>query len=209
MIRPRPATAVCACLVFLACRSTATPAGPEPADRALAAELLQMSLADQDARAAWLALPRDASGRTGPDGEAAAELVQRLDREHTQRMKQIVAEHGWPTRSLVGVEGSHAAWLLVQHADRDPEFQAKCLELMRAAVAAGEADASELAYLEDRVRVAQGRLQLYGTQLESDGTGGWRAKPVEDPGGLDARRAKLGLPPMADYLEMVRQMQGR
>jgi hypothetical protein len=42
------------------------------------------------------------------------------------------------------------------------------LELLRAAVDAGEAAASDLAYLEDRVRVFAGQPQLYGTQFMYD-----------------------------------------
>jgi hypothetical protein len=37
-------------------------------------------------------------------------------RRHTERMREIVANHGWPGRSLVDEDGAHAAWTLVQHA---------------------------------------------------------------------------------------------
>jgi hypothetical protein len=74
----------------------------------------------------------------------------------TRRIREIVESHGWPGRSLVGEDGAAAAWLLVQHADDDPAFQERALELMRTAVDAGDADAQQLAYLVDRVRVAVG-----------------------------------------------------
>jgi hypothetical protein len=56
-------------------------------------------------------------------GLAAAEHLQAVDAANTARMKRIVAERGWPGRSLVGDDGAQAAWLLVQHADHDPAFQ--------------------------------------------------------------------------------------
>ncbi|MGD2109344.1 MAG: hypothetical protein PVI86_08115, partial [Phycisphaerae bacterium] len=56
--------------------------------------------------------------------------IQETDRRHTARMKEIVAGHGWPTRTAVGSDGARAAWLLVQHAGLDPGFQRKCLTLM-------------------------------------------------------------------------------
>lgn len=124
-----------------------------------------------------------------------------MEEEHarTARIREIVAERGWPGRSLVGDDGASAAWLLVQHADDDPSFQERTLELMRAAVEAGEADARDLAYLVDRVRVAHGKPQLYGTQFGRSGP-----QPIEDEEHLDERRAAVGLEPFADYAARFR-----
>jgi len=65
---------------------------------------------------------------------------------------------------------------------------------MRAAVDAGEAPAARLAYLEDRVRVALGRPQLYGTEEIQLPGRDWELLPVEDPARLNERRAAVGLP---------------
>jgi hypothetical protein len=48
--------------------------------------------------------------------------------------------------------------------DADRDFQRFCLGLLADAVAAGQADPSHLALLTDRVRVAEGRPQVYGIQ---------------------------------------------
>lgn len=56
-----------------------------------------------------------------------------LDKNHTERLKEVVVKIGWPTASKVGSEAASAAWLLVQHADHDPEFQEYCLGLMHQA----------------------------------------------------------------------------
>src|SRR5262245_19021741 len=69
--------------------------------------------------------------------------MQAVDTKHTARMKAIIAEHGWPGRSLVGDDGAHAAWLLVQHADAS--FMAQSLPLMEHAVSRGEASAKDYA----------------------------------------------------------------
>lgn len=129
----------------------------------------------------------------------AASLVLRLldiDRRNTRYMQQLVAAVGWPGQSLVGHRGAFAAWLLVQHADRELAFQQQCLGLLTAAVAAGEAEARHLAYLVDRVRVAEGKPQVYGTQC------GWHGqpRPIENPQQVDERRAAVGLEPLAEYL---------
>jgi len=90
-----------------------------------------------------------------------------------------------------------------QHADRDPELQRTFLEALRGAVADGEASPGNLAYLEDRVRVADGRPQLYGTQFTVT-NGELRPSPIEDPQRLDERRAEAGLDPFAVYEARMR-----
>lgn len=114
-------------------------------------------------------------------------------------MQAIVAAHGWPGRSLVGADGATAAWLLVQHADADRTLQGRCLALLEAAVAAGEAEPSELAYLTDRVRCGAGLPQLYGTQMREH-EGRYAPQPIEDGANVDARRAAVGLGPLAEYV---------
>jgi uncharacterized protein DUF6624 len=87
-----------------------------------------------------------------------------------------------------------AAWLLVQHAP--PEFQEQCLPLLEEAAARGNASPRDAAYLRDRVLLHRGEPQLYGTQyIVRDGV--LTLWPVQDPEGLDERRAALGLEPEA------------
>jgi hypothetical protein len=56
--------------------------------------------------------------------------VASVDAGNLAWLKETVAEVGWPGRSMVGEDGAHAAWLLAQHADRDPAFQRRCLDLV-------------------------------------------------------------------------------
>ena len=116
------------------------------------------------------------------------------------RLKEIIDEHGWPTYDLVGKKGEEAAWVIAQHADLDPEFQQQALELLRAAVADGQASLGNLAYLEDRVAVANGEPQTYGTQVGCQPNGPVPATPIEDEAGLEERRKEAGLDPYADYV---------
>jgi hypothetical protein len=67
--------------------------------------------------------------------------------ENTDRLREIVREYGWPGVSLVGEQGSDAAWLLAQHADRQLDFQREVLPLLERAVDAGEAKPAHVAYL--------------------------------------------------------------
>lgn len=124
-----------------------------------------------------------------------------VDLKNTERMKQIIAEIGWPTISKVGVEGASNAWLLVQHADHDMVFQSECLRLMKEAPA-GEVNVINVAYLEDRVRVNEGRGQLYGTQFTQEG-GKHIPKTIEDVGDIDTRRAQVGMGPLLEQIQLM------
>ena len=151
------------------------------------------------------------------DADLRAELLRRVDREQAARrandwaaaaaadagnlpwLKQVIAEHGWPGRSLVGEDGAHAVWLLVQHADAEPGFQRRCLDLLTTAAGVGEASPVEMAYLTDRVLLAEGQPQEYGTQAVAGGDR-WVPRDLRDPGTVDERRAAVSLGPLADYL---------
>jgi hypothetical protein len=144
------------------------------------------------------------AGGVKPTLEEVKTLME-VDTDNRTWLKGIIEKQGWPGKTLVGVDGAHMAWLMVQHADADLPFQKKCLELLKAAVKEGEATGVDLAYLTDRVLAAEGRKQRYGTQLEQR-EGKMVLKPVEDEANLDARRKELGMEPIAAYLEAATRM---
>jgi hypothetical protein len=151
----------------------------------LRAELLQRVAADQEARHAL-----DAEAMAAADGE------------NLPWLRQVITDVGWPGKSVVGADGAHAAWLLAQHADRDPAFQRQCLDLLTAAVARGEATVVEQAYLTDRVLLHEGKPQEYGTQaIARDGR--FVARNLRDPEHVDQRRASVGLGSLAGYLALM------
>ncbi len=128
-----------------------------------------------------------------------------VDIRNTQRLKQIIREIGWPSISKVGREAANYAWLLAQHADHDVAFQRDCLHLMQQSM--NDVDATTVAYLEDRVRVNEGRPQLYGTQYYEDEQGVFGPKPIEQPDEVDERRKVVGLEPLAQYDRAMRELQ--
>jgi hypothetical protein len=156
-------------------------------DADLRAELLRRAEPDQAARLA---------------GDPAA--WERVDAENLPWLRQVIAEAGWPGRSAVGDDGAAAAWLLVQHADGDPAFQRRCLSLLTAAAEDGQATMAQVAYLTDRVLMAEQQPQEFGTQCVGR-AGRWEPWPVRDPDRVDERRAAMSLGPLADYLALIRQ----
>ena len=119
-------------------------------------------------------------------------------------MKQVVKRHGWPGKTLVGTDGANAAWLLVQHADLDREFQKECLKLIEAAFKRKEVSGQQLAYLTDRVRVGEKKRQIYGTQFELR-DGRYVPQPIEDEANVDRRRKQMGLQCLAEYTKTLNQ----
>lgn len=154
-------------------------------DEALRAELLAMRAEDQAMRRG-----------------VAANITRwdpQVDRRHTTRLRAILSEHGYPGKSLVGEDGASAAWLIAQHSDHDRDFQREFLARMAVAVNSGEADPSNYAYLTDRVFLATGKSQVYGTQFQQEGDS-ITLLPVEDPQRLDERRHSVGLQDETEYL---------
>ena len=146
------------------------------------------------------------------DDRTADELFGQMgavDRGNTAWMEEILEERGWPGWSLVGEDGSTAAWALVQHADLNPELQERALAYLMGAVEADDASAGDLAYLIDRVRVANGLPQVYGTQIGPGPDGDLAPRtPIEDPVNVDARRAEAGLGTLEEYYDEIREAFG-
>src|SRR3712207_1125789 len=63
-----------------------------------------------------------------------AEEMRRIHERNNGRMREIIEQYGWPGRGLVGEDGCEAAWLIVQHAVLEPDFQRQCLPLLEQAV---------------------------------------------------------------------------
>lgn len=129
-----------------------------------------------------------------------------VDQDNTAWLKKVVAEKGWPTSTMVGEDGSKAAFLIAQHATLAPGFQEKVLALMQAALERKEADPADFAMLQDRVLLRQGKPQLYGTQFGTDADGTMFLDDTQYLDGLDSRRRAMGLPPIADYKKSLSEL---
>ena len=124
------------------------------------------------------------------------------DSLNTFRVSEILDQKGWLGPKEVGEYASGTFYIVIQHAPLT--VQEKYLPLMQKAVKDGNASATNLAYLEDRILMRNNKPQRYGSQVTSDKvTNEWILHPVEDPANLDARRAAVGLGPISEYLEMM------
>lgn len=153
-------------------------------------ELLAMQVEDQRYRQEIHAFMKE--GKPVP-----AELWEKqgaIDQKNMKRLEEIIEKHGWPGKSLVGEEAAGTAFLILQHSES--KTLERYLPLLKEAAAKGEANPADAAMAEDRVLMNQGKKQIYGTQIKNK-----ELYPIEDEANVDARRAAVGLPPLAEYLK--------
>lgn len=169
-------------------------------------ELLRRSLVDQALRASLSSFDGAAVyGQARPTAALRAydEFVfNRMctsDEDNLNWLKERISSSGWFDIRRYGAAADNAAWLLVQHADGDPAYQASVAVLLEPKVASGDTNPANFAFLRDRIAVRNGVPQRFATQAECV-EGKWLAPKIEDPAGLDARRAAMGLEPYRDQL---------
>ena len=137
--------------------------------------------------------------------ERIADRTEEVDVEHADELKAYLDDNPWPCRETIGPVADDAAFLLVQHADHDSDFQRRVLEELEKLADEQRTDTENFALLYDRVAVNQDEPQRYGTQGDCT-EDGWKMNDVEDPDKLDERRAELNLMPMESYRQLVEQM---
>lgn len=149
-----------------------------------------------------------ASIKEDPNRIHALTMIAQFDKQHAQTLETIIDRFGWPTRDMVGLKAVQGAYIAVQHADHDPEFQSECLALIKKQVDDGELPGAFLALMTDRVSLSRGDPQIYGTQMtmSPDEFGVMRAVPSAEiwrAETLDQRRSALGMPPHQRFIEAI------
>ena len=94
----------------------------------------------------------------GFESEEMRELIQTMNEKDSinlVKVENILEGRGWLGPDVIGPQGSTTLFLVIQHADQ--ETQEKYLPMMREAVREGKASAADLALLEDRVTLRQGK----------------------------------------------------
>ncbi len=97
-----------------------------------------------------------------------------------------------------GDQATQAAFLIIQHASL--EFQLEFEKLFEDWSKEGIISPSTFVLMVDRIRMRQGKDQLYGTQIISDESGESELYQVDDLDKVRARRDSLYMEPLEDYL---------
>ncbi|MDG4654393.1 DUF6624 domain-containing protein [Chryseobacterium arthrosphaerae] len=113
--------------------------------------------------------------------------MEKVHRENAKRLREIIADIGFPTISKVGEKGSDAAWLIIQHSIGEPDFMKQCYQMMEEH--SGDINPKNKAFLYDRIKVFESKPQKYGTQLTANGV----PFPVENKEQLNKVRKKVNL----------------
>ena len=125
--------------------------------------------------------------------------MQAIDVANTRQLAHLLKVCGWPVARNEDLQASDDIWLLAQHADHDKAFQHHVLGLLEQAVYRGEARGKNLAYLTDRLEIAEGKPQLYGTQLIVDGCK-IELHPIDSREAVNERRKKIkGMQTLEEY----------
>lgn len=125
----------------------------------------------------------------------------------------ILDKDGWPKG--LSDKANKAIWFVIVHSDID--FQEKYLPLIESKANEGIVDKTEYATLYDKMMKNKGLPQRYGTQVNMDilivgdveESKTFSLWPVEDMEHLDSLRASVGLQPIDEYLEIVRESIGQ
>lgn len=126
--------------------------------------------------------------------------MKRIDSANLIKVKKILKKYGWIGYDTIGYKANQTLFLVIQHSDSATQVQ--FLPLLRQAVKNKKAMPEELALLEDRILVTQGKNQIYGTQVNCDSTGyKCIAFPIEDEKNVEKRRKVIGMQPLSEYLK--------
>ena len=125
---------------------------------------------------------------------------------HKKRLEEIFDEYGYPGYDRLGEKGEQHFWLMVQHSDSFPDFQARVLEKLKIEVDKKNANGKNFGLLTDRVRLNTGEQQIYGTQVTYNPIGQAYPRDLADSAGVNKRRAEVGLEPLEEYLNMMTEM---
>jgi len=125
--------------------------------------------------------------------------MKKTDKENQQFVSELLDNCGWPKG--LSAENNHTIFLVIDHAETD--YANKYFPFIKQQAELGIILKSDLATLQDRIMLKKGQKQLYGTQTFKVGAliHVW---PVDNIDGLSERRKAMGLPPMDEYIQIVK-----
>lgn len=156
--------------------------------------------ANQDQIAAWAYPPKSLDHLSS---EQWMQHKEGMYKENRIWAETVIREHGFPGYDMVG---ESRFWLLLQHADLDPEFQIYALSELKKQVDKNNASKDDYCYLIDRVMLNTGQSQVYGTQVSYKlSTGQALPRNLEKPSEVNIRRAAMDLDPIENYINDTTQ----
>jgi hypothetical protein len=126
---------------------------------------------------------------------------------HTQTLNEIVTLQGWPTKAQVTEEGVKAAFQLVSHSN-NLSFQQDMLPFIIQSYIDKQGMSGEaVAIFTDKVSIAQGKNQVFGTQANLIG-GKIVFFQIENEDSVDQLRAQMQMPSLTEYRKTLEDFYG-
>ncbi|ROI03513.1 hypothetical protein EGI16_11105 [Chryseobacterium sp. G0240] len=124
------------------------------------------------------------------------QLVAEHDSLNMQKIENIIAQYGYPGKTLVGEPANQAAWYVIQHSNKIGKY----LPLIKEAGMKKEIPFTWVATMEDRYLMYENKEQIYGTQGTGEMTTDKEGKqvfvnfiwPVKDPKNVNKIRKEAG-----------------
>jgi len=124
------------------------------------------------------------------------QLVAEHDSLNMQKIENIIAQYGYPGKTLVGEPTNQAAWYVIQHSTKIGKY----LPLIKEAGKKKEIPFTWVAMMEDRYLMNENKEQIYGTQGKGEMTKDKDGKqifinfvwPVKDLKNVNKRRKEAG-----------------
>lgn len=167
-------------------------------DKPLKEQLEKIYVRDQTLRQLYKEA-EDKFGRESDEMKYFWSLMSEQDSLNVIEVTNIIDKRGWIGKSLVGEQANKTLWLVIQHAPLD--IQKKYLPLLKESVKKGESKGSQLALLEDRIEMRNGKPQIYGSQIKTDENGKKYVYKIKEPEYVNQRRKEVGLGPIESYVK--------
>ncbi|GEN73528.1 DUF6624 domain-containing protein [Chryseobacterium lathyri] len=101
-------------------------------------------------------------------------LMDEQDKINLEKVEKIIAEYGYPGKSLVGEPENETTWLVIQHSPKINQYMA----IIKTAVDHKEIPFRLYAMMLDRQLMDDGKEQIYGTQGFSSYDGEKESEPI-------------------------------
>lgn len=183
------------CLTF-SINSIAQPPSPEIDTR-----LKEIYRQDQEVRRQWAAITQTSDRNSILSYQRRMSRTDSINQAYVFR---LLDTHGWPRQ--VSDSAYTAIFLVIDHAPL--EAQKRYWPFIKEGSREGNLSKADAATLQDRIRMREGKKQLYGTQTQTgqkDGKQVCYVWPVAYPETVDSLRQSVGLPAMQEYLRLFQE----
>jgi hypothetical protein len=128
------------------------------------------------------------------------DIDHKVDKQNLIKVVSLIEKCGMPTLKEISKKQMSAIWLVFQHADNTN--RKKYFPLLKESAKNGDLNRSNIALMEDRILMIDGKPQIYGSQISQNSkTKKWELYNLENPEFVDKRRAEVGLGSLSDYVK--------